>query len=446
MSFIIERSAKKLKVLILHDYAFVEGGAGKVATESAIYLANKNHEVVFFSAVGPVSQELNNAKLKNIICLEQEDILSSKNKIKAAIFGISNKVALNKIEDLIKFWKPDIAHIHVISKALSWSVINYLNKFKIPVVYTLHDFGLLCPNMGLYNFKSKSQCNLYDSINYFRCLLTNCDKRSYSQKLWRWLRFIYSRKILKVLNKISGFIAVSNFEADVFSKFIPEKAKLRVIYNPVSDKIYCLDGRLCNTNNKYYKNSGIRNNYGKSKNIKEIPQFVYIGRLSEEKGIDLMINAIKHVDGRLVIVGEGELVDFCRKASEELGVKKVRVIGRLDEKQVAELTCSSEAIILPSKVMETAGMAVVEAARYGIPAVVSDHGGLREFVKDNVNGIYFKSGDLNSLINAMQRFIDEPGLSKKLGRNAQESFQNYKGKTEAYINSLEELYYNIIKD
>ena len=81
---------KKLKVLILSDYAFAKGGAEQVALASAVGLARNNHEVVFFSAVGTVSEELKSCNLKEIICLNQRDILDNPSKLKAMISGIYN--------------------------------------------------------------------------------------------------------------------------------------------------------------------------------------------------------------------------------------------------------------------------------------------------------------------------------------------------------------------
>ncbi|MBM3710696.1 MAG: glycosyltransferase, partial [Actinobacteria bacterium] len=110
-----------MKILILNDYAFVEGGAGKVAIESAIGLTEKGNEVIFFSAVGPVCDALEKSKIKKIICLEQKDILSSENKVSAALSGIKNKNALRNLRKLFSEWRPDIVHAHGISKALSWA-------------------------------------------------------------------------------------------------------------------------------------------------------------------------------------------------------------------------------------------------------------------------------------------------------------------------------------
>jgi glycosyltransferase involved in cell wall biosynthesis len=139
---------KKLKILILSDYAFAKGGAEKVAITSSTGLAGKGHEVVFFSAVGPVDDELLKTDLKELICLNQKDILDNPNRLNAVLSGIYNWKAIRRLKRLFSRWIPDIAHIHGVSKALSWAPINLINYYKIPIVYTLHDYGLICPNLG----------------------------------------------------------------------------------------------------------------------------------------------------------------------------------------------------------------------------------------------------------------------------------------------------------
>jgi glycosyltransferase involved in cell wall biosynthesis len=440
---------EKLKVLIIHDYAFMEGGAGKVAIETAVGLAGRGHEVKYFCAVGPLSIYLKDAPLKEVVFLDQKDILSS-NRLRAVFSGAVNKTALKELGELINLWKPDIAHIHIVSKAISWAAVSYLNKHKIPIVYTLHDFGLLCPNMSLYNFKTGGQCLLYDSKTYFKCLMTNCDKRSYAQKIWRWSRFIYSKKFLKILEKIDGFIAVSNFEAEVFKKFISSKSVLRVIYNPVGD--YIVPGKSDNAEDSFVsikKRSLPKESSCDKINIArsiKMPQFIYIGRLSEEKGICLLLDVFENIDARLSIAGEGELLELCSKKAARIGKDKIGVLGRIEGEELTRILKKCEALILPSIVKETAGLAVLEAAKHAIPSIVSDHGGAKEFVHDNMDGVYFKAGSRESLTNAIQRFIDEPELSEKLGKNAYNTYQEYPGKPDYYFSQLENFYKDIISN
>lgn len=417
-----------MKILVFNDYAYVEGGAGKVAIESAKKLAEKGHEVIFFSAVGPICKELLESKIKKIICLGQRDLLNSSNKLGSIISGINNSQAVKKFKELLSEWKPDIVHFHGVSKALSWIPISTANSYNIPTVYTLHDFGLLCPNMALYNFKAEKQCFLYEDGKALKCLLTSCDKRSYAQKLWRYFRFHFTKDIIKIFNKIDGFIAVSNSVKDIYKGFIPAGKEIRVISNPVKD----IDSNI------------ISKTVSKTKNY--ITTFLYIGRLSAEKGVDLLLEAIKEVDAKLIIAGSGEMDKLCRETEGKINKEKIEMLGWLDENEIHNLMSQCEAVILPSKAKETSGIIIKEAAGYYLPSIVPDQGGVMEFVADGINGLYFKSGNKSSLVKAMQRFVDDSALSKRLGAEARKSYEEYYNKASKYVEYLEEFYKEIIKN
>lgn len=417
-----------MKILVFNDYAYIEGGAGKIAIESAKKLAEKGNEVIFFSAVGPISKELSESSIKETICLGQKDLINSSNKLSSMISGIYNFSAVKRLKMLLSEWKPDIAHFHGVSKALTWALINVVNSYEIPSICTLHDFGLLCPNMGLYNFRAGKPCYLYEKDKAIKCLFTSCDKRSYSEKLWRYFRFYYTKNILKINNKINGYIAVSNFVNDIFENYLPAYKKVKVINNPV---------KVIDTNNIARASSEI-------KNLKTT--FLYIGRLSAEKGIELLLEAVKNLDVKLIIIGSGEMYGLCNDYAEKIGKEKLEVLGWLEEERIYNLMTRAQAIVLPSKVMETSGIIVKEAAGYYLPSIVPGQGGIAEFVMDGVNGLYFKSGDKNSLIKALQKFIDDSTLSKKLGINARKSYEDYLTKTLGYIEEVENFYKEIIKN
>ncbi|MBE3088788.1 MAG: glycosyltransferase family 4 protein [Actinobacteria bacterium] len=416
---------QRLKILILNDYAYVEGGAGKVAVKSSIKLAEKGHEVVFFSAVGPVSKELAAAPFKKIICLNQKDILNNPNKINALLNGIYNWRATRRLKLLLKEWLPDIAHIHGVSKALSWATLGTIYSYGIPVIYTLHDYGLLCPNLGVYNFKTNKLCEFYKSGYGFKCFAANCDKRNYLQKLWRWFRYHFSKKILRIDKKINGYIAVSDFVANFFKGYLPKDKPIAVIDNPISYEVF--------DNINYCRND--------NRNEKV---FLFIGRLSTEKGVDLLFEAIKEVNAKLIIIGDGELEGICREFSEKMGKERIELLGWQDEKAIVNEMKKSDALILPSKVMETSGLVVMEAARFYLPSIVADHGGPAYYIKDGINGLCFQAGNAGSLVEAMKKIINDNRLSKKLGENARKTFENYSSNIDAHVLKLEKFYKKII--
>jgi hypothetical protein len=101
-----------------------------------------------------------------------------------AVFnGVYNRKAANELKKTILEDMPDIIHVHGVSKALSWAVFNPAYSSGIPLVYTLHDYGMLCPNLRIYNFRKEETCPCYRPRYSLRCLITDCDKRNYLQKV-----------------------------------------------------------------------------------------------------------------------------------------------------------------------------------------------------------------------------------------------------------------------
>lgn len=416
---------KKLKILILSDYAFTKGGAERVAILSAIGLSKKGHEVAFFSAVGPVDDELSKAGLKEVICLNQKDILDNPNKFIAMLSGIYNWKAIGRLRKLFTCWVPDIAHVHGVSKALSWAPINLIYSHKISIIYTLHDYGLLCPNLGIYNFRAERVCEYYKPGYEFKCLTENCDKRSYAQKIWRWLRYYIVKNIFKINKKVDGYISVSKFIGELASKYLVVDRLNRVIYNPVEINENIL--KECKNNDK----KGIN--------------FLYVGRLSLEKGIDLLLNVMGEVDANLTIIGDGELMNVCEDYDKRLGKEKIKILGYRSRKEIFTTMQKSSALVLPSRCMEPAPLVIAEAAYNCLPSIVADHGGLVEFVKDGVNGLHFKAGSKESLRESMEIIIKNPPLSRKLGKRARKIIDELGLSIDDNLKRLEKYYADILE-
>ena len=181
------------------------------------------------------------------------DILDNPNRFNAVLSGIYNWQAVKRLKKLLSEWIPDIVHIHSVSKSLSWAPINAIYSHNIPIVYTLHDYGLICPNLGIYNFKTNKNCKYYKPACMLKCLLTDCDKKNFAQKLWRWLRYFVTRYFFKVNKKIDAYIAVSNFVGKMVKENLASNKPFKVVYNPiervkVKEKVEAAAGSLAQKN------------------------------------------------------------------------------------------------------------------------------------------------------------------------------------------------------
>lgn len=250
--------SKIKNVIVVYDFAIINGGAAKVAIQSAIALKKRGLNVVYFSATSPIDKEMVSAGIE-VISLDSTDINTEKNRLKAIKMGIYNSKSKKIFKKFLeKFNKDDtIIHLHGWSRALSVSIINAAQKNKFKCVITLHDYFSVCPNGGFYNYKKNKICKCVPMSA--TCVCTNCDKRNYLQKLWR-----ISRQVIQDLwvknNKNMNYIYISELN----KKVVKENVK---------------------SNAFYYVPNIVELSEKKLQKITQEKVFLYVGRVSIEKGV-----------------------------------------------------------------------------------------------------------------------------------------------------------------
>jgi glycosyltransferase involved in cell wall biosynthesis len=403
-----------MNIIILNDYAKINGGAAKVAIDSAIGLAKQGHRVIFFTAVGPIDPGLIKSGVK-IIYLQQHDILNDPNRLRAAIQGLWNIVAAKQMADLLRQYSPEntIIHVHGWTKALSSSPIRVALQRGFKVVLTLHDYFIACPNGGFFDYQANTICQRHALS--FSCITHNCDVRNYQEKIWRIIRQIIQKYIGKIPSKISGFIAVSNLSFKILREYIPSNSMIKVIPNPIEVKrVEPVDVSL----NK---------------------EIVYIGRLSKEKGVELFAEAIKKLDYQGVIVGDGPLINILR-----IQFPYIQFTGWLPNIEVQKILQKARILVFPSLWYETQGIVVLEAMSFGIPVIISDTSIARDIVTDGITGLWFKGGDVIDLENKINILLNNNELAKKIGFAAYNKFWENPFITQRYIDFLNEFYIQIL--
>ena len=407
----------KLNIVIINDYAHVQGGAAQVAIESARGLALAGHRVTFVygSGSGSVSDQLRH---ENIALLElgQHDLLSNPSRLDAACKGIWNRMVEVKLSQFFPQLPRDktIIHIHTWVKSLSVSAVTAASKSGLPVVVTLHDYFSVCPNGGFYNYQTQSACTLKPLSR--ACLVTNCDARSYPQKLWR-----YARQIVTTLagmpRNVQHFIYVSEFSRQILAPHLPTTdATFWNVPNPIDTQRYS------------------------PRKPSDSSVISYIGRLSREKGADLFAAAACYGRFQARLVGDGEL-----KAELTAKNPNAEFTGWVDRSAVDYYIGTSRAIVFPSRCYETQGMVVAEAAAQGVPCIVSDACAGRDFVEHEATGLWFRNGDAKDLAAAMQRLYDNPKLADKLGQGAYEQFWKSPPTIDRHIQVLTSCYSQILR-
>jgi glycosyltransferase involved in cell wall biosynthesis len=405
-----------MKVILINDYAFVNGGVAKVAIESAVGLAKQGIHVVFFSLVGPIEPSLIKNGVK-VICLDQKDILNDPNRLRAAIHGLWNFSAAREMRKLLSQCSPNdtIVHIHGWPKALSSSPIREAIQRGFKVVLTLHDYFVACPNGGFYNYQQNMICPLKPLS--FACISTHCDKHNYAEKIWRIFRQIVQRHFGKLPTLVNNFISLSDFSEKILAPFLPAHAKIFRLRNPVSASKTV---RVPVENNS---------------------QFAYIGRISPEKGGELFAQAVSELGVKAVCVGDGPDKEYI-----ESKYPSIEYLGWLSTDQIYQHIKKIRCLIFPSLCYETAGMVVQEVQALGIPVIVANQSAASDVVDDGVTGFHFKGGELNDLKDKIKQCQDDSDLVASMGQAAYQKFWDNPPLIETHVNELRDIYTRILHD
>ncbi len=393
-----------MHVIVVNDFAHVNGGAAKIAILASLGLAqsslsrlarDKNGvQVTFFSAVAPQMPELEAAGIR-VICLGQQEILQDPDRVRAARQGLWNARAARAMAELLSSCDPreTVVHVHGWVKALSSSPIRVAVQRGFKVVVTLHDYFIACPNGGFYNYQTREICTLQPLSA--ACLLEHCDSRSYAHKIWRVVRQGVQQRLGGLPGGVQNYITYSPLSRQVLEPYLPAGARLFHVDNPVEMP------------------SGQPADPGASQ------AFVFVGRMSPEKGAVLLAQAAAQCGAALTFVGDGA----CR-AEALAACPGATVTGWLPASAVRGHLQQARALVLPSLWYETFALVVQEALALGLPVLVPETCAAREYVRDGQTGFWFRRGDVEDLAQKMRRLMD-PTLARQLGRAAYEQYWSH---------------------
>ncbi|MDF2882792.1 MAG: glycosyl transferase group 1 [Clostridiaceae bacterium] len=401
-------------IVIVNDHCYANGGASKVALTSAIGLKKRGYNVILFSAVGPAMKELEGSGVK-VVNLGKYDILNNPNRMGAFISGIWNKNAENEFRILLDELdnKNTIVHIHTWTKALSSSVVRTAINNNNKIVFTLHDYFTVCPNGGFYNYKTEEICDKRPM--WPKCILCNCDSRKYSHKIWRVLRQLMQNNKGLIPSGIKNYIYISEISKNILKPYLTKDAFFYYVKNPVDiEKEEPVD---------------VGNN----------DNFIYIGRLSKEKGCLLFARAAKELSLNAVFVGDGELKEEIKSI-----YPKAKITGWVEKETIKEELKKARALVFPSLWYETLGLTVLEAQAKGVPAIISNTCTASEIVKNNETGLWFKTGDVEDLKEKIKSIMNND-VAEAYGKNAYESYWENDFTIENHVNQIQKVYEDILK-
>lgn len=384
-----------MQVLQVNKFFYEKGGTERYFFSVTRALEKRGHAVSHFSMRHPDNLESPFAR----------SFVSEKNyaakgtrleDIPAGLSFVRSKEAASNLERLIESRKPDIAHLHNIYHQITPSIIPVLKRAGVPFVMTLHDYKLICPNYSL--FDGRAYCFRCRGGRFYKAATTRCRDGSFTKGLLLSIE-AYWQKLSRVYDDVRFFLAPSRYIHDAFTAegFPPD----RVVY--LAPFVTPGDADTDSAHGTPVL-EGLPEKY-----------VVYFGRLSIEKGLSTLFDAIARLARvPLVVCGDGPL----RKRLEEEAARtrsRVHFTGYLEKPVLDAVVRRSTVAVLPSESPENAPYTVLEAMALGVPVVVSNMGGLPELARMG-GGIVFTAGDAAGLAETLYDLWDNQSLAADIGR------------------------------
>lgn len=401
-------------IVVVSDYAYVSGGNAQVGLSSAIELAARGLRVIVFAAVGPVDDALTRQPNLEVVCLGQSEAKSRGNLVAGALQGIWNDYARRRLDALLAELDPHrtIVHVHSWTKGLSSSVVRAADDAGYKIVVTLHDYFTVCPNGSYYVHPEQRPCTVRPMS--FDCIRCDCDPRSYKQKLYRVGRQVVTDAIGGMPHRVRHYISISAHSRATIEPFLPQDAILYDVANPI-------DGvRLPRVR------------------VADNDQYVYLGRLSKEKGPQFFLEAAARARVRATVIGDGPERDALRSANPQ-----ATFTGWLSPSDARARLRSARALVMPSLWEEPFGLVALEALSLGVPPIVPGASGARQHVVDGYTGLIFKRADGADLTSKLIA-LDDARLADNLGRVGYERYWRNPFSIERHVASLLGVYQQIL--
>jgi glycosyltransferase involved in cell wall biosynthesis len=385
-----------MKILFVHNFYKIKGGED-VVFRNEIELLNLKNEILEYT--------VNNDSINSLL-----------SKVLSFFRVVFSLKAYREFKQCLKLHNPDVVHVHNYFPLLSPSVFYACKKMNIPVVHTLHNYRAVCPTALLMHAGEVEERSIKGTSWW---AVANKVYRGSLMGTLALAIMVESHKWLGTWQtKLDRFIALTEFSKQKYVEAGWPNHKIVVKPNFIEDPF---DGDTV-----VAKAGG----YG-----------LFVGRLSEEKGVDILFKSWANTLGKLKVIGDGPLKDFVESKSSG----SIEFLGRKDKSDVLDLVRNADFIVMPSTWYEGFPMVLVEAFACGTPALVSRLGSMKEIVEDGVTGLHFEAGNSQDLAEKAQWLIDNLERTREMGQNARNEYlakytpeKNYEVLMDIYQQAIDE--------
>ncbi len=378
------------RVLLVNKFYYPRGGDCIVVLNTEALLRENGVEAEVFAMQYPKNLP---ARFQDRFPSEVNFGGGTGNKLQALLRTLGMDDACRCFTTVLDEFKPDVVHLHNIHSYLSPVVGQLAHRRGIRVVWTLHDYKLLCPRYDC--LRDGKPCEQCIGDNKHGVLAHRCMKNSLPASVVARLEAIkWNRRTLEKNTDL--FVCPSEFMASKMKQggFNPDKIKVvNNFLDPVKLKHY-----------QQLDNTVARDDY-----------YCYVGRLSCEKGVLELLEVASRLPYRLKVAGGGPLEDELR--ARYAACENIEFLGMLDADSVARVLGAARLSVVPSQWYENNPLSVVEALCAGTPVAGSNIGGIPELI-DSENGVVFPPFDQEAMSTAITMSMDRPWKHAQIARRA----------------------------
>ncbi len=385
------RRKQNMKVLLVNKFLYPKGGAETYVFNLGNTLKGHGHEVEYFGLENSANTE------GNSIGQYVTDMDFGKGTLKnltAPFRIIYSAEARRKMKKILYSFEPDVVHLNNIHFHLTPSIILALDSYRrktgrqVKLVYTAHDYQLVCPSHGLFDCDIQI-CEKCLGGNYTHCVRTKCMKNSRLKSLLATIEAYYwkHRKAYKCIDTI---ICPSKFlksKIDTDPRFAEKTVAIHNFIEPQTKK------------------AAAKGSY-----------VLEFGHLSRDKGTLTLLKAAERMpDTRFVFAGYGEAEPEIAK------VKNAEFVGFKTGDELDELIAGALCTVCPSEMYENLPYSVIESQTLGTPVIGADIGGIPELIEEEKTGLVFTPGDADDLEKKLRYFLETPGIISQYSENCRKA-------------------------
>ncbi|MDD5627282.1 MAG: glycosyltransferase family 4 protein [Patescibacteria group bacterium] len=397
-----------MRILNINKFYHIQGGADRHYFDLTKLLERHGHKVIPFSMRSDKNEPSPHAQY----FVNEVDLSRPKFSFKTlATLGriFYSLEAKRKIRALIQKEKPEIAHIHNIYHQISPSILGILKKHKIPIVMTVNDYKLICPNYQL--FQHNKVCEKCRKKKYYQCFLNKCVKDSYLASLVNTLEMYFHKAFHFYERYVNIFICPSKFMRQKLTAWGLPQAKL------VTLPYFIKEENLLSAKEKNY--------------------ILFFGRLSPEKGLDLLISVMQKLpEIKLKIAGEGPEKEKLEAYIQKNYITNIQFLGYKQGDELKKIIRQSRFVVVPSSWQEVFGLVVLESFNLGKVVLASKKGGLQEIIREGSTGFFFQNAA--ELEKKIQSLYQNREVTRKIGQRAKREIRRYN--PEIYYQNLMKIY------